>query len=117
MLALPGLRSKPSLLPLLGHLLPTRDREEQHSLEVIDQILEPDLCSSPDHPNRSNELAAHRRHLVAEDMFDANSRPRSTPIPLFLLRRQGLVPIPFFLNVRTEVVPFEQGFGLLGAIG
>ena len=87
--------------------MPTSGRKEQHPLKVIDQIFEPDLGSSPDYPNRSNELAAPRRHLVAEDMLDANSRPRSTPIPRFLLRRQRLVPIAFFLNVRTEVLPLE----------
>jgi len=76
-------------------------------LEIIDQILDPDLCSSSDHATCSNEFAAYCRHLMAENMFDANSRPRSTPIQRFLLSRQRLVPIDFFLNGRTEVLHLE----------
>lgn len=103
----PGGRAQGLPFSLLGHLLPTGGREEQHPLKIIGQILEPALCSSPDHANGSNELAAHRHHLVAKDMFDANLRSRSMPIALFLLSRQRLVPVAFFLNVGAEGLPLE----------
>jgi hypothetical protein len=76
-------------------------------LEVIDQILEPDLCPSTTHANGSKELAAHRRPLVAKHLFDANPCPRSTPIPLFLLNCQRLGSVAFFLNVGGEVLALE----------
>lgn len=88
-------------------MVPTSGREKQHPFKVIDQIFEPDLGSSPDQPHRSNKLPAHRRHLVVEDMLNGKARPRSTSVSCSLLRRQGLVPIAFFLNVRTERLPLE----------
>lgn len=94
-------------LPVGAPLLPTGGREKRYPLDVIAKILTPDLCSSS---------AAPRGHVVTEDLFDANARPRSTAPPVFWLHRQRLVPKAVFLPMGVEVLGVEPGVGLLRAI-
>ncbi len=86
-------------------------------MEVVDEILQSDFGSRPDPTNRSYELAAHRYHLMAKDMFDASPHAASTLIRLLLFGGQGPVSIPFVLNLQAELLLLELAFNLLRPIG
>jgi hypothetical protein len=64
-----GLPLLVALSPILGHLPPAGGREEHHPLEVIHQILQAHFRPGPHQPDGPDEGAAHRRHLMPEDMF------------------------------------------------
>lgn len=99
------------------HLSLRWNGEEQKSLEVIREILQSNFEASSNESNRSNQFAAHRADLMAEDMFDASANARTAPVMDLLLSGQGLIPIPFLVNLRAQVPGLELGFDLYGAIG
>lgn len=47
----------------------------KNPLEIVGEILQPDLGSSLDQPNRPNQFAVHRHHLVVKYMFDTSPAP------------------------------------------
>jgi len=50
-----------------------RRREDQKSLEVVRQILHPNLRLGPQEANPSNQFATHGGDLMAKDLFDAGA--------------------------------------------
>ena len=72
-------------------------------MEIIREILQPNLEASSNESNRSNEFAAHRSDLMAEDMFDAGANARPGPVVAVLLSGQRLVPIPFMMDLRAQL--------------
>ena len=71
-----------------GHLSLRWCGEEQKSLKVIREILQPNLEASPHEPDGSNQFAAHRVHLMAENMFNAGANARAATIVGLLLSGQ-----------------------------
>ena len=86
-------------------------------MEIIREILQPNLEASSNESNRSNEFAAHRSDLMAEDMFDASANARATPIMDLLLSGQGLAPIPFSVNLGAQPCSFEVVLDRVRPIG
>ena len=76
-----------------------RQREDHEALKVVHQIFQPNLRSSPDDANGANQLAAHGRHLVTKDMFDAGSNAGAASVAGFLLSRQRRIARPFVVNL------------------
>ena len=76
-------------------------------MEVIREILHPNLKARPHEPNRSDQFASHRRNLMAKDMFDTRANPRSAPIVSLLLSGQGRIAIPFPVNLGAQPCGFE----------
>lgn len=86
-------------------------------MEIIREILHPNLETSSNQPNSANQLATHRGDLMAEDMFDARANTRAASVVRLLLCRQGFIAIPLAMNLRAQVPSRELRFNFLGAIG
>lgn len=86
-------------------------------MEIIGEILHPNLEPSPHEPNRSNPFATHRHNLMAEDMLDACANARAAPVVGLLLRGQRLLARPFSVNLGAQSCGFEVGFDLCGSVG
>ena len=91
--------------------------EEQKSLEVIREILQPNLEASSHEPDGSNPFAAHRGDLMAEDMFDTRSNARAALVVGLLLSGQRFIAIAFALNLGAQACRVQMGFDRVGAIG
>ncbi len=85
-----GARRLPVVLRA-GHL--PGPRENQEPLQVLRQILQPDLGSGSREANRANQFPTHRGDLVTEHMFDSGANPRANSITRFLL--SGVLRYPF----------------------
>ena len=90
-----------------------RPRENQEPLEVVRQILQPDLGPGSQKANRANQFATHCRDLMAEDMFDPGSNPRPPLIARVLLSRERLVPGSLVVNLGAQSLGLELRFDLL----
>ena len=86
-------------------------------MEVIREILQPNLEASSHEPDGSNQFAAHRGHLMAEDMFDAGANARTATIEGLLVSGQRGMAIAFALNLGAQACRVEMGFNRSGPIG
>ena len=72
------------ILLILSHLGLSRNSEEQIPVEIIGEILHPNLEPSPNQPNRSNQFPTHRGDLMAKDMFDTSANAGPATVAVFL---------------------------------
>jgi len=62
------------LLPLLlGYENLLQPRKHEDPMEIIRELLPPNLETSSNQPNSANPLATHHGDLMAEDLFDARA--------------------------------------------
>ncbi len=67
-----------------GYLSLRWSGEDQKALEIIREILQPNLEPSPNQPNRSNQFPTHRGDLTAKDMFDMSANAGPVTVAVFL---------------------------------
>jgi hypothetical protein len=91
--------------------------QSQDPVEAIPEILHPNFHASPHKPDGSNQGAAHRGHLTAEDTFDVGSNTRAVPVMCLLLSGQGFMAIPFAVDLEAQSGGFEVGLDPLGPVG
>jgi hypothetical protein len=91
--------------------------QEYIALEVVRQILEPQLSPHLLNPNASHQLASHRHHPGAKHMLDFSPSLGLRSVRGDLLFTQGLIAIRSLMNLADIAEDFEPGFNVVTAIG
>ena len=86
-------------------------------MTVVPEILQSNLETRTNESNGSNQFATHHGGLMAEDMFDTRTNGRATPIVVLLLSGEGLVPIPFPMNLAAQPGGLEMDIDLCRSVG
>jgi hypothetical protein len=91
--------------------------QEHIALEVVRQILEPQLSPHSLNPNASHQLACHRHHPGAKHMLDFSPSLGLRSVRGDLLFTQGVIAIRSLMNLADILQDFESGFNGVTAIG
>ena len=73
--------------------------QHTESIQIVDQISQPDFRLRPHQPNRSDDQAPRPHRLDPEHMFHPTPNPGSRPIPSLLSLLQLLMLTPLTLKM------------------
>ena len=97
-----------ALSGILAHWAYTRrlnPLQHTESIQIVDQIPQPNLRLRPDQPNRSDDQVPRPHRLHPKNMFHPTPNPGSRPIPFLLSLRQLLMLTPLPLKMLPKSTP------------
>lgn len=104
-------------LPHSGHTSPACSQKHPHSVNVVHQVAQADLCSGSGYADRAQQYIPRSLRLYTKDMLDSRTDLGSGSVALLFSGRQGTIAAPLALDVLAKTVLAEALQSIRGSIG
>ena len=106
-----------AILPLPGRTSPACRQKHAHSVNVVGQVAQPNLCAGSGYADRAQQQVPRFLGLHTKDVLDPRTDPGPASVAFLFSGRQGAITAPFALDVLTKTVLRETLQSILRSIG